>query len=71
MRYSSLTLTGLILAWRRGDPSLAILAKSFSDYDRVIRLGQCKSWPLKVCGIEKRTCYSKQIDIEVGVRQQK
>ena len=38
-RYVSLTLTGLLSAWRRGEPSLAMLAKSLSAYECVICLG--------------------------------
>ena len=57
MRCVSLTLTGLISAWRRGEASSAILAKSLSDCVTVLCLGQCKSRHLKVCGIMKRTCY--------------
>ena len=54
---SSLTLTGLISARRRGQTSSAILAKSLSDCVTVLCLGQCKSRRFKVCGIMKRTCY--------------
>ena len=57
MRCVSLTLTGLISAWGRGEASSAILAKSLSDCVTVFCLGQCKSRHLKVCGIVKRTCY--------------
>ena len=57
MRDVSLTLTGLISAWRRGEASSAILAKPLSDCVTVLCLGQRKSRQVKVCGILKRTCY--------------
>ena len=57
MRCVSLTLTGLIWAWRRGEASSAILAEFLSDGVTVLCLWQCKSRHLKVCGIFKRTCY--------------
>ena len=63
MRCVSLTLTGLISAWRRGEASLTILAKSLSDFVTVLCLGQCKSRHLKVCGIMKRTCYFQTNEI--------
>ena len=53
----SLTLTGLISAWRRGEASSAILAKSLSDCVTVVCLGKYKSRHLKVCGIMKRAFY--------------
>ena len=62
MRCVSLTLTGLISAWRRGEESLPILANSLSDGVTVLCLGQWKSRHLKVCGIMKRTCYFKQME---------
>ena len=55
MRCVSLTLTGLISAWREA-PS-AILAKPLSDYVTVLCLRQCKSRHSKVCEIWKNTCY--------------
>ena len=54
MRCVSLTLTGLISAWRRGEASSAILAKPLSDYVAVLCLRQCKSRHLKVCEILKK-----------------
>ena len=57
MRCVSLTLTGLISAWRRREASSGILAKSLSDCVTVLCLAQCKSRHLKVCGIMKRPCY--------------
>ena len=58
MRCVSLTLTGLISAWRRGEASSEILAKPLSDYVTVLYPRQCKSRHLKVCEIlEKNTCY--------------
>ena len=41
MRFVSLTSTGLISAWRRGEASSAILAKSLSDCVNVLCPGQC------------------------------
>ena len=55
--YPSLTLTGLISAWRRGKASSAILSKPLTYCVTVLCLGQCKSRHCKVCGIMKRTCY--------------
>ena len=52
-----LDLNRTISAWRRGEASSAILAKSLSDCVTVLCLGQCKSRYLKVCEIMKRTCY--------------
>ena len=57
MRCVSLTLSGLISAWRRGEASSAILAESLSDCVTVLCLWQCKSRHLKVCGIFQWTCY--------------
>ena len=52
----SLTLTGLISAWRRGEVFSVILAKPLSDCVTVHCLGQCKSRHSEVCGILKRVC---------------
>ena len=57
MRCVSLTLTGLVSAWRRGEAPWAILAKSLSDCVTVFCLRQCKSRHLNVCEILKNTCY--------------
>ena len=57
MRCVSLTLTGLVSAWRRGEASSAILTKPLSDCVTVLCLGKCKSRHLRACGILKRTCY--------------
>ena len=57
MRCVSLTLTGLVSAWRWGEAPSAILAKPLSDCVTVLCLRQCKSRHLKVCEILKNTCY--------------
>ena len=54
MRCVSLTLTGLVSAWRRGEASSAILAKPLSDYVSVFHLRQCKLKHLNVCEILKK-----------------
>ena len=57
MRCVSLTLTGLVSAWRRGEAPLAILAKPLSDCVTLFCLRQCKSRHLNVCEIKKKkTC---------------
>ena len=48
-RRVSLTLTGLVSAWRRGEAPSAILAKPLSDCVTVFCLRQCKSRHLNVC----------------------
>ena len=53
----SLTFTGLISSWRRGEASSAILAKSLSDSVAALCVVQGKSRHLKVCEILKMTCY--------------
>ena len=53
----SLTFTGLISVWRRGEAFSAILAKPLLDCVTVLCLGKCKSRHWKVFGIMKRTCY--------------
>ena len=57
MRSVSLTLTGLVSAWWRGEAPSAILAKPLLDCVTVFCLRQCKSWYLKVCEIWKNTGY--------------
>ena len=56
-RCVSLTLTGLVSAWRRGEAPSAILAKPLSDGVTVFCVRQCKSSHLNVCEIWKNTCY--------------
>ena len=53
----SLTLTGPISAWRRGEAFSAILVKPLSVCVTVLCMGQCKLRHLKVCGLLKMTCY--------------
>ena len=54
----SLTLTGLVSAWRRGEAPSTILAKPLSDCVTVLCMRQCKSRHLKVCKIlKKNTSY--------------
>ena len=53
MRCVSLTLTGLVSAWRRGEAPSAVLVKPLSDCVTVLCLRQCKSRHLKVCEILK------------------
>ena len=54
MRCVSLTLTGLVSAWRRGEAPSAILAKPLSDCVTLFCLRQCKWRHLNVCEIKKR-----------------
>ena len=64
MRCVSLTLTGLVSAWRRGEASSAILAKPLSDYVSVFRLRQCKLRHLNVCEILKKyMLFSNKLNI--------
>ena len=54
----SLTLTGLVSAWRRGEAASAILAKPLSDCITVFCPRQCKSRHLKVCEILKKKIHA-------------
>ena len=54
MRCVSLTLTGLVSAWRRGETPSAILAKPLSDCATALCLRQCKSRHLNVFEISKK-----------------
>ena len=63
MRYVSLSLTGLISAWRRGEASSAILAKPLADCVTVLCVEQRRSRHFKVCGILKGHATFKQIGL--------
>ena len=54
MRCVSLTLTGLVSAWRREEAPSAILAKPLSDCVTVFCLRRCKSRHFHVCEILKK-----------------
>ena len=54
MRCVSLTLTGLISAWRQGEAPSAILAEPLSSCVTILCLRQCKSRHLQVCEILKK-----------------
>ena len=64
MRSVSLTLTGLVSAWRRGEAPSTTLAKPLSDCVTVFYLRQCKSRHLKFCEILKKyLLFSNKLNI--------
>ena len=64
MRCVSLTLTGLVSAWRRREAPSTILVKPLSDCVTVFCLRQCKSRHLNVCEIlKKHMQFSNKLNI--------
>ena len=64
MRCVSLTLTGLVSAWRRGEAPSSILAKPLSECVTLFCLRQCKSTHLNVCEILKKyMLFSNKLNI--------